>query len=643
MNQFISFLRQNTTRDQYDAIIYTKGPLLVAAGAGSGKTRVITFKIAYLIKKGISPHRILAVTFTNKAANEMKERVKQLTGVNPLWIKTFHSACVRILRKYGNAIGIKPDFKIATETDQNDIIKEVMNENEQRAKDRKRLALFLTNLKNSYSSYLLSKDTKSVQNICKQLALQLRLKIRPDKAYHYYLDYEKIKEKYEYLDFDDLLLKTVDLLQSQSRIRKKLKDYFEYILVDEYQDTNNVQERILELLVRDGNITVVGDDYQSIYRFRGAVIQNFLDFEKKYNAKKIVLGCNFRSIKTIVEASSELIKNNLAQVHKRLSANNNTDIPIYVKLFNNEHEEARHIPGIILKLIKQNEYSYSDIAVLYRSAYISYVLQHELIKQGIPVIVVGDTFFFRRREIKAIILFLRMAFQNDKLALLQFLEGNLLKGFGKKGLEKLKRYTEGTDTVLDIVSKARYGKEFTRGQRITISVVKNSIERAKKYKKSSDAIQVFLEDFQNVFWSYLSMISKDKEQLEERKRSVNEFLSFSKSHQDINELLEEIALLTDKVANINEKNAINLMTVHQAKGLEWKAVIVLGADEGIFPSKHAMKPAEIEEERRLFYVAITRAKEYLLITHTFCRNNCENRLRISRFVNEIPKKYVKNV
>jgi len=308
MQELLRFLKQNTTKEQYDAITYTQGPLLVAAGAGSGKTRVITFKVAYLIKKGISPHRILAVTFTNKAANEMKERVKQLTGFTPPWIRTFHSACVRILREYGNAIGIKPDFKIATETDQKNIIKEVMKDKDLKAKEKKGLSLLLTNLKNNYSTYLLNKDAKKLQNVCKKLAVQFKSKLPEDSVYYYYLDYEEIKGKYGYLDFDDLLLKTVELLQSQPEIRKKLQNYFEYILVDEYQDTNNVQERIIELLVRNGNVTVVGDDYQSIYRFRGAVIQNFLDFEKKYNAKKIVLGCNFRSVKTIVEASSELIK-----------------------------------------------------------------------------------------------------------------------------------------------------------------------------------------------------------------------------------------------------------------------------------------------------------------------------------------------
>ncbi len=640
MEEFIRFLKDNTTKDQYNAITYTRGPLLVAAGAGSGKTRVITFKIAYLIKRGVSPDRILAVTFTNKAANEMKERVKHLTGFAPYWIRTFHSACVRILRKYGNAIDIKPDFKIATETDQKNIIKEVMKE--QKAKERKKLSLLITNLKNNYSSYLMNKDRngRSLQRICKQLAIQLKLKPPVDKAYYYYRDYEKIKQKYEYLDFDDLLLKTMELLQSSPEIRKKLQNYFEYILVDEYQDTNNLQERIIGFLMQNGNITVVGDDYQSIYRFRGAVIQNFLNFEKKYNAKKIVLGCNFRSIKTIVEASSELIKNNLAQVHKELYASDKTDIPIYIKSFADEYDEAKYIPDIILKLVKQKGCSYKDIAVLYRSAYISYILQHELIRQGIPVMVVGDTFFFKKREIKIIILFLRMVFQNDKLALLQFLEENFLKGFGEKGLEKLKKYAETLDTVLDIVNQAGYGREFTRQQRMTLLAVKDGVEMVKRYNKSADAVQAFLDTFQNVFRDYLTAISEDKEQLEERKRSVDEFLSFSKSHQDINELLEEIALLTDKVANVNEKNAVNLTTVHQAKGLEWKAVIILGAEEGIFPTRHAVTSAEIEEERRLFYVAITRAKRYLLITYTFYRNNCESRLRISRFVKEIPGKYV---
>lgn len=318
-------------------------------------------------------------------------------------------------------------------------------------------------------------------------------------------------------------------------------------------------------------------------------------------------------------------------------------MPICIKFFDNEHEEARYIPGVILEYIKQKGCGYKDIAVLYRSAYISYVLQHELIKRGIPAIVVGDTFFFKRREIKVIILFLRIVFQNDKLALLQFLEEKFLKGFGEKGLEKLKKYTDTTDTVLDAVNNALYGKEFTKQQQATLLAIKDGIEKVKKHNKSTDAIQAFLDAFQNVFWDYVRKISQDREQLEERTENVKEFLSFSKSHQDIDELLEEIALLTDKVANVNEKNAVSLMTVHKAKGLEWKAVIVLGADEGIFPSRHAVRPADIEEERRLFYVAITRAKQHLLITHTFFRGNCEDELKLSRFVKEIPRKYIRNV
>ena len=636
MQKFIRFLKQNTTKEQYEAITYTKGPLLVTAGAGSGKTRVITFKIAYLIKKGLSPDRILAVTFTNKAANEMKERVKELTGFTPPWIRTFHSACVRILRKYGPVIGIKPEFKIATETDQKNMIKEVMKG--QKERERKRMLLLITNLKNNHPAYVLRQDRRFIQPICRKLALQLRLKA--NGAYYYYLDYEKIKKKYEYLDFDDLLLKSLELFQFQPEVRKKVQNYFEYILVDEYQDTNNVQEQIIGHLMRKGNITVVGDDYQSIYGFRGAVIQNFLDFKKKYQAKTVVLGCNFRSVKTIVEASSKLIKNNLGQVHKDLYAYDKTEIPVCIKSFEDEYQEAQCIPGIIRGLAEHRGCDYKDIAVLYRSAYISYILQHELIKQGIPVIVVGNNFFFKKKEIKIIILFLRMVFQNDKLALMQFLEESFLKGFGKKGLERLKKYVETLSTVSDIVKETECGKEFTRQQKMTLRALKEGIETVKKYNKSADAIQAFLEAFPNVFSRYLIAISDDKEQLQERKRSVNEFLSFAKSHQDINGLLEEIALLTDKVANVNEKDAVHLMTVHQAKGLEWKAVIVLGAEEEIFPTRHALTPAKIEEERRLFYVAITRAKKYLLITHAFWRNNWDNALKISRFVKEIPRECV---
>jgi DNA helicase-2/ATP-dependent DNA helicase PcrA len=637
-HDFLSWLRKNTTKEQFEAITYTQGPLLIAAGAGSGKTRVITFKIAYLITNGISPNRILAVTFTNKAAREMQQRVKQLTGLTPAWVRTFHSACVRILRRYGQEIGLNSHFQIATESEQDLILKEISQEFKQ-AKQRKQAKTFLSIVKNKCFDLLINEQDINFST------LNFRFKaITPQTLFS---QYEKIKSQYGYLDFDDLLIKVIELLEKKEQIKKRLQDHFQYILVDEYQDINPAQERILRLLTKNGNITVVGDDYQSIYGFRGAEIKNFLDFQQNYKAKVIVLGCNFRSTKTIVEASSRVIKNNPNQVHKDLYAYNQTHQPIVITTFENEYKEAEFIARKVKELLSKG-LKHKDIAILYRSAYISHTLQHELLKAGIPVVVIGDTFFFRRREIKIIILFLRSTFQNDRLALIQLLSENFFKGFGKRGLEKIKPFLEEEKDILEILknltasSLRSRANILTKQQKTTLEIILQGMKKIRNHTTPQSSIQSFLSIYEGIWNDFLKKISEDTEQYQERLRNMHEFVAFAAAYNVIDEFLDEIALLADKATSINEKNAVQMLTIHKAKGLEWEAVFLLGADQGIFPSWHTLKnPFELEEERRLFYVAMTRARKFLFITHAEFRHTQD--YDISSFVHEIPSEYVRFV
>jgi len=638
-HDFLSWLRENTTKEQFEAITYTQGPLLIAAGAGSGKTRVITFKIAYLITNGFSPNRILAVTFTNKAAREMQQRVKQLTGFTPAWVRTFHSACVRILRRYGQEIGLNSHFQIATDDEQDLILQEISKEEFKNARFRGQVKNFLSVVKNKYFDLILKNAVIPFTKICKKIDPGLIVAFRskgltPEGVFK---KYEETKTKYDYLDFDDLLIKVIELLQKKEQVRKRLQNHFQYILVDEYQDTNSPQEEILKLLVRNGNITVVGDDYQSIYAFRGAEIKNFLNFERKYNARKIVLGCNFRSTKTIVEASSEVIRNNRWQVHKDLYAYNQTHQPIVVTTFEDEYQEAEFIARKVRELLSKG-LRHKDIAILYRAAYISYTLQHELLKAGIPVVVVGDTFFFKRREIKVIILFLRSAFRNDRLALLQLLAENFFKGFGKKGLEKVKLFLEKENDVVEALKNLIESGGLDKQQRATLEALTKGLQIVRAQTAPEGSINTFLSMYEEIWNDFLNKISKNTEQYEERKQSISEFIEFARNYSNVDVFLDEISLLADKETSINEKNAVQMLTIHKAKGLEWEAVFLLGADQGIFPSWYALKNKnntfELEEERRLFYVAMTRARKFLFITHAEFRREYDYEL--SMFVREIP-------
>jgi len=639
-------LLEQTTEEQYKAITFCERPLLVVAGAGAGKTRVITLKVAYLIRhRSMHPDHILAITFTNKAADEMKKRVKNYTGYEPDWIRTFHSACVKILRRYGDALGLNPRFEIATESDRKALITEALKLADV-DKDYTRRAMHLITLaKNSGMDPL-----EWIRTTYKEkLALRdgtLGYVPNPETVY---IEYQTLLKEYNRLDFDDLLLEAVRLLRKCPDIRRACQRYFDYILVDEYQDTNPVQEQLLELLVSNGNLTAVGDDYQSIFGFRGAVVEHFLNFKKKYHAEVIYLNRNFRSTDTIVKAANALIKKNTMQIHKDLFSCDQRVIPITLFEEVTPEAEATRILEVISGLLRTGRYQHQDIAILYRSSYLSNAVQRGLLKKGLPFVILGDTLFFRRKEINILTLYLSAIFKKDELALLQALS-RFPGGLGSVSLKKLKDMAQASgqslfEVLSTIVSKKPNG--LGRKQYEAIKTVVGIIQEVQKCQKPKEAVTALFRTLVNAgFSEYLRKQSKNEEQFNDRLENIQEFIDYAESKSDMDTLLEEVALLADQTVSIKDKNAINLATVHKAKGLEWSVVFIMGAEDGTFPVHHVFEAFDsasyvrrLEEERRLFYVAMTRAKERLFITRSIYRKR--ERVPLSRFVKEIPEKYIR--
>jgi DNA helicase-2/ATP-dependent DNA helicase PcrA len=596
----------------------------------------------------------MAITFTNKAAEEMKKRVSDYTGYIPDWTRTFHSACVKSLRLYGEAIGLNPRFEIAMESDRKTLVTEALkNVNADSKEYLKRAMHLITLAKNSGDNPIWWMNTVYQERLKYKNA---RVGYVP-KAVEVYRVYQELLKNYNRLDFDDLLLEAVRLLKTCPDVRDSCKAYFEYILVDEYQDTNPVQEQLLENLVRDGNVTVVGDDYQAIYGFRGAVVEHFLNFKKKYNAEIVHLNRNFRSTDTIVQASAALIKKNSMQIHKGLFSKDKRLIPItLIEEFTPEAEVIRLVE-IISGLLKSGRHNYCDLSVLYRASYLSHALQRELLKKGIPFVILGDTLFFMRKEINILILYLNAIFRKDELALLQAIS-RFPRGLGSVNLTRLKNMAQsGQKNLFEVLQDVANTcpKGLGRKQYEAIKIVVNLTKAVQGCQNPGDAVNALLKALNHIgFTEHLQKESKNKEQFQDRLDNIQEFIDYCKSKSDIDTLLEEVALLSDQSVSLRDKNAINLATVHKAKGLEWSVVFIIGAEEGTFPTHHVLATLQprrlsddsnsvsgirqMEEERRLFYVAMTRAKERLFISRAIYRKG--ERVPLSRFVREIPKKHL---
>ena len=622
---------------QYEAVVNTEGPCLVIAGAGSGKTKVLTHKIAYLIgEKQVKPWNILAITFTNKAANEMKERIGNLVGdvAADIWMGTFHSICVRILRRFIDRIGFDSSFIIFDTSDQRTLIKACIKNiglDDKMFTDRSVLSE-ISNAKNE----MLEPD---------QYTVRANGDFRKEKIALVYEMYQKRLKENNAIDFDDIINYTIKILMENPDILEYYSDKFHYVLVDEYQDTNKAQFTLVTMLAsKNGNITVVGDNDQGIYSFRGADISNILNFERDFPGTKIIkLEQNYRCTGNILKAANAVIKNNEVTYKKELWTENEVGNLPAVYSAKNEYDEGTYIAQQIEHLRREEYYKYSDFAILYRMNTQSRAIEEILRRESIPYKIIGGLKFYERKEIKDIISYLRLI-QNpsDNLSLKRIIN-EPKRGIGKTSLDKIEELSINSGVPMyEIIKNAeQYGlnRVFLNSREFV-----NAIEelRAKKEDiKISDLIKETLKKS-----GYTQALENENTiEAENRIENLDEFLTVAIEFEDesadnkLSDFLEGITLSSD-IDNMEEaEETVTLMTLHSAKGLEFPVVFLVGMEEGIFPGyKSIGEPKELEEERRLCYVGITRAKEHLFLTCSkqrtiFGSTSCN---QVSRFLREIP-------
>ena len=622
---------------QYEAVVNTEGPCLVIAGAGSGKTKVLTHKIAYLIgEKQVKPWNILAITFTNKAANEMKERIGNLVGdvATDIWMGTFHSICVRILRRFIDRIGFDSSFIIFDTSDQRTLVKACIKSiglDDKMFTDRSVLSE-ISNAKNE----MLEPD---------QYTVRANGDFRKEKIALVYEMYQKRLKENNAIDFDDIINYTIKILMENPDILEYYSDKFHYVLVDEYQDTNKAQFTLVTMFAsKNGNITVVGDNDQGIYSFRGADISNILNFERDFPGTKIIkLEQNYRCTGNILKAANAVIKNNEVTYKKELWTENEVGNLPAVYSAKNEYDEGTYIAQQIEHLRREEYYKYSDFAILYRMNTQSRAIEEILRRESIPYKIIGGLKFYERKEIKDIISYLRLI-QNpsDNLSLKRIIN-EPKRGIGKTSLDKIEELSINSGVPMyEIIKNAeQYGlnRVFLNSREFV-----NAIEelRAKKDDiKISDLIKETLKKS-----GYTQALENENTiEAENRIENLDEFLTVAIEFEDesadnkLSDFLEGITLSSD-IDNMEEaEETVTLMTLHSAKGLEFPVVFLVGMEEGIFPGyKSIGEPKELEEERRLCYVGITRAKEHLFLTCSkqrtiFGSTSCN---QVSRFLREIP-------
>ncbi|WP_432407994.1 DNA helicase PcrA [Wukongibacter sp. M2B1] len=625
---------------QREAVLKTQGPLLLLAGAGSGKTRVLTHRIAYMIEeKGVYEGNILAITFTNKAAKEMKERIEALIGsvASSMWISTFHSACVRILRRDIDKINYTRDFVIYDSADQKTVIKECLKELD--INDEAYPVRYVQSVISSAKDKLLTPEKYS--NLYYS---DFHLKI----ICNIYELYQKKLVSNNALDFDDLILKTIELFESNPDVLDFYQKKFEYIMVDEYQDTNKAQYKLVSMLSKGHrNLCVVGDDDQSIYKFRGADIRNILDFEKEFtDAKVIKLEQNYRSTKTILEAANNVIQSNFGRKNKRLWTANDEGEKINYFKGQTEREEADFVVREIEKKARYDKREFSDFAVLYRTNAQSRVVEDSLMKNNIPYRIFGGLKFYDRKEIKDIIAYLRVI-QNplDDVSLLRVIN-TPKRGIGNRSIERLQsaasdRREKLFNTILDINEIGGLSKRVTNGINSFLDVVTKHI-----VNKDSFRVTEIIENVLNETGYLEELKNENTIEAKTRIENLGEFMSVAMEFENnsevktLEEFLGNISLSSDLDKLEDEENTVTLMTLHSAKGLEFPVVFMVGLEEGIFPGARSItEDEELEEERRLCYVGITRAKEELYLTHASMRTlyGRTNVNAVSRFLNEIPE------
>ena len=635
-------LLDGLNREQQQAVQHTEGPLLILAGAGSGKTKVLTVRIAYLLAQGVNPYEILVITFTNKAAKEMKSRVEGLVGdvANRIWLSTFHSFCAKFLRfELDNFLGYNSNFTIYDTSDSQVVIK---------------AALKALNLDDKY--YPVGAMISAISDAKNKLmfASDYRKQARDfyqQKVADVYEYYERELRKNNALDFDDLLLVAVKLLQSNAAVLDKYSKRFKYVMIDEYQDTNHAQYLLAYLLSSHWkNIAVVGDADQSIYAWRGADIQNILDFEKDYpNCTSIKLEQNYRSTKIILDAANAVIDNNEGRPEKNLWTDKVEGAKIQHFTAQSEHEEAAFIGDTIVKKHDIHGVPYGDMAILYRTNAQSRVLEEALIKRALPYTMVGGTKFYDRKEIKDVLAYLRVLYNPfDDLSLLRII--NVPKrSIGATTVSKLQDYARenGTSlfmtlTQLHLVDTIK-GKTKEKLEEFGILIF--TLVAEMDDKSVLDILEAILDRT-----GYLAQLEESTDpQDQARAENIGELLSVAKDFQDTNptgtveDFLEQVALVNDVDSFEQEESKVTLMTLHAAKGLEFPIVFLGGLEEGLFPhSRTLMNPEEIEEERRLAYVGITRAEKELYISNATTRTvfGRTSSYLPSRFIDEIPAELV---
>jgi len=659
---------------QRDVVFSVEGPILILAGAGSGKTTTITNRISYMIKYGdsynndflpvnlteemlaklkqgdidfylenllkynpVDPYSILAITFTNKAAAEMRERIEKLSGniAESMWICTFHSACVKILRQDIDKLGFDKSFAIYDAMDSKTLIKDCMSELNI---DEKQISHKV------FQSYISSYKDKFIS----PEAVHTEGNYVIEQIKKVYTLYQAKLKKFNALDFDDLMFQTVDLLKSNDAVLKKWQKRFKYIVVDEYQDTSKIQYMLISLLGRESkNVCVVGDDDQSIYKFRGADIENILSFEKQFdNAKVIKLEQNYRSTKNILNSANAVIANNSRRKDKSLWTDNPEGEKIKVLTPEDEREEAYKIGDIIESYVRKGS-KYKDIAILYRMNAQSRAIEQSFLKEGIPHRVVGGMRFFDRKEIKDIVAYMRLGFNPKDDISFKRVINEPKRGIGKTAIDKLEQISRIENlSLFEVCEKVETYSELSRYFKVLREFVKTIYD----FQVELGDIEAYVNSV--IYGSgYLDMLnSEDSVESRTRADNIKELISMVKEYKDSEEdatvsgFLENMALLSDIDNYDNDEDAVVLMSMHAAKGLEFDTVFIVGAEEGIFPSTRSFgSQEELEEERRLMYVAITRAKKELYITITSRRTIFGNTIfsKQSRFIGEIPYELLK--
>lgn len=627
---------------QQEAVYHTEGPLLILAGAGSGKTRVLTHRIAYLIdKKGINPWNILAITFTNKAASEMRERVDKIVGFGSesVWVSTFHSTCVRILRRYIDRLGYDTRFAIYDTEDQKTLMKEVcrkLNIDTKKTKERSLLAQ-ISHAKDE----LITPD---------EMELNAGGDFVKKKVAEVYREYQAALRRNNALDFDDLIVKTVELFQNCGDVLENYQERFRYIMVDEYQDTNTVQFELIRLLaMKYKNLCVVGDDDQSIYKFRGANIYNILNFEKHFeDAKVIKLEQNYRSTQNILDAANSVISNNVGRKDKRLWTDNGAGDRITFEQLESGFEEADYVARSIARLVRKGEARYKDCAVLYRTNAQSRLFEEKFIAANIPYKIVGGVNFYARKEIKDILAYLKTIDNgHDDLAVKRII--NVPKrGIGATSINKVTDYA--LEKGIDFYTALRYvdevpGMARSAGKIKPFVMFIQSLRARAEMDSVSQLIQAIIDETGYVDELKAEGTDEAEQRIENIDELINKAVDYEQGEENptLSGFLEEVALVADIDGLDENSDYVVLMTLHSAKGLEFPNVYLAGMEDGLFPSYMSITSddatSEIEEERRLAYVGITRAKEHLTITSARMRMvRGETQFnKVSRFVKEIPR------